>query len=60
MTRTSIILGVFHGALDITPMKHQIKSPKAGAHVRRVIEALQRHVEVKVYETPELEAHENA
>jgi hypothetical protein len=47
-------------AIDtFTSMKHQIKSPKAGAHVRKVIETLQRQFEMKVYEKPELEAHED-
>ena len=48
-------------AIDtFTSMKHQIKSPKAGAHVRKVIETLLREFEMKVYEEPELEGHENA
>lgn len=47
-------------AIDtFTSMKHQIKSPKAGAHVRRVIETLRRQFELKVYEVPALEAHED-
>ena len=41
-----------------TSMKHQIKSPKAGAHVQNVIAALRPHFVMKVYEEPELEAHE--
>ncbi len=40
-------------------MKHQIKSPKAGQHVRKVIEILLLKYKVKVYEEPELEAHED-
>lgn len=48
-------------AIDtFTSMTHQIKSAKAGAHVRKVIETLRRRFEVKVYEEPELEAHEDA
>ena len=48
-------------AIDtFTSMKHQLKSPKAGAHVRKVIETLLRQFEMKVYEEPELEAHEDA
>jgi len=48
-------------AIDtFTSMKHQIKSPKAGIHVQRVIEVLLRQFEVKVHEEPELEGHEDA
>jgi hypothetical protein len=48
-------------AIDtFTSMKHQIKSAKAGAHVRKVIETLLRQFEMKVYEEPEPEAHEDA
>jgi hypothetical protein len=48
-------------AIDtFTSMKHQIKSPKAGAHVRKVIETLLSRFDMKVYEEPELEAHEDA
>src|SRR5947209_7469563 len=48
-------------AIDtFTSMKHQIKSPKAGVHVQSVIEALRRQFQLKVYEQPELEAHEDA
>jgi hypothetical protein len=48
-------------AIDtFTSMKHQIKSPKAGVHVRKVIEILLRQFEVKVYEKPEREAHEGS
>ena len=48
-------------AIDtFTSMKHQIKSPKAGAHVQKVLETLRRQFELKVYEEPELEAHEDA
>lgn len=47
-------------AIDtFTSMKHQIKSAKAGAHVLEVIAALQRKFELRVYEKPELEAHED-
>jgi hypothetical protein len=46
-------------AIDtFTSMRHQIKSPKAGAQVRLVIETLLRQFEVKVYEVPEPEGHE--
>jgi hypothetical protein len=48
-------------ALDtFTSMKHQIKSPKAGAHVQAVVEALRRRFELNVYAQPELEGHESA
>ena len=48
-------------AIDtFTSMKHQIKSPKAGAYVQKVIETLQRGFLLRVYEEPELEAHEDA
>ena len=47
-------------AIDtFTSMKHQIKSPKAGVHVRKVIETLARQFEVKGYAEPALEAHED-
>lgn len=39
-------------------MKHQIKSGKAGPLVQRVIETLSRKYNVKVYQAPEPEAHE--
>ena len=46
-------------AIDtFTSMKHQIKSPKAGAHVQSVIETLLTQFAMKVHEAPELEAHE--
>ena len=48
-------------AIDtFTSMRHQVKSPKAGAHVRKVVETLQRQFEVRIYEQPQLEAHEDA
>lgn len=43
-----------------TSMKHQIKAPKAGAHVQKVIEILLTRFQLRVYEKPELEAHECA
>jgi hypothetical protein len=42
-----------------TSMKHQIKSPQAGAHVQRVIDLLRRRYRLKVYEQPEYEGHED-
>jgi hypothetical protein len=48
-------------AIDtFTSMKHQIKSPKAGAHVQKVIDTLLHGFHLRVYEKPELEAHEDA
>jgi hypothetical protein len=40
-------------------MNHQVKSPRAGAHVQKVIETLSRHFDVRIFEEPELEAHEH-
>ncbi len=55
-----IVDGDEHVAIDtFTSLKHQIKSAKAGAHVRHVIEILHREFVVKVYEQPEPEAHED-
>jgi hypothetical protein len=42
-----------------TSMKHQIKSSKAGPHVQRVTDLLQRRYKLKLYEPPEFEAHED-
>lgn len=42
-----------------TSMRHQIKSPKAGPHVQRVIEILQCRYRLTIYEPPEFEDHEN-
>lgn len=39
-------------------MKHQIKSEGSGWHVDKVVEILRLKYTVKVYDTPELEAHE--
>lgn len=48
-------------AIDtFTSMKHQVKSPRDGAHVRKVIDTLQRQFRMKVYDKPEPEAHEDA
>ncbi len=43
-----------------TSMKHQVKSPRPGAHVDAVIQALQADYRLRVYETPEREPHESA
>lgn len=40
-------------------MKHQVKSTRAGPHVQNVISTLQQRYKLKVYENPELEAHED-
>ncbi|GHU29037.1 hypothetical protein AGMMS50256_12930 [Betaproteobacteria bacterium] len=46
-------------AIDtFTSMKHQIKSPKAGPHVQKVIATLRIKYKVKMYDEPELEGHE--
>jgi len=46
-------------ALDtFTSMKHQVKSPRAGSHVDRVIEILQSKYALEIYTEPEHEAHE--
>ena len=42
-----------------TSMKHQIKSPSAGAHVQRVIDTLRREFQLHVHREPQPEAHEN-
>jgi hypothetical protein len=47
-------------AIDtFTSMKHQIKSPKAGPHVQKVVDLLKRRYKLRVYEKPELEGHED-
>jgi phage-related protein len=46
-------------AIDtFTSMKHQVKSPKVGEHVQKVIEALRLKYKVNVYDQPKLEGHE--
>jgi hypothetical protein len=48
-------------AIDtFTSMKHQVKSPKPGPHVQKVIEALLLRFDLRVYEKPEFEGHEDA
>jgi hypothetical protein len=42
-----------------TSMKHQVKCVSPGKHVQRVIEALRAKYEVRVYDSPELEGHED-
>ena len=42
-----------------TSMKHQVKSPSGGAHVRKVIDALRHQFRLRVYDKPEPEAHED-
>lgn len=47
-------------ALDtFSSMKHQVKSPKPGPHVEKVIDALKEKYEITIYGAPELEAHED-
>ena len=47
-------------AIDtFTSMKHQIKSPKGGPHVQKVIDTLRLKYSVNVYEIPEFECHED-
>jgi hypothetical protein len=46
------------GIDTMTSRKHQIKSPKAGAHVQQVIDTLRLGFQLRVYEKPEPEAHE--
>lgn len=56
-----ILDGAEKVAIDtFTSMKHQIKSPKPGAHVQKVIEKLVGHFEIKVYAQAVLEAHEDS
>jgi hypothetical protein len=48
-------------AIDtFTSMRHQIKSPRAGSHVQKVIDLLRRNYALDVYDEPEWEAHEGA
>ena len=42
-----------------TSMKHQIKSPSAGAHVQKVIDALGHEFQLHVHPEPQREAHEH-
>jgi hypothetical protein len=42
-----------------TAMKHQVKSSKAGPHVQAVIDVLINKYKLRIYEQPELEAHED-
>jgi hypothetical protein len=47
-------------ALDtFSSMKHQVKLPKPGPHVEKVIDALKEKYEITIYGAPELEAHED-
>ena len=55
-----ILDGVEKVAVDsFSSMKHQVKSATPGPHVQRVVEALQCKYRLKIYENPELEAHED-
>jgi hypothetical protein len=42
-----------------TSMKHQVKSPRPGVHVQRVIDALRDEFQLHVHQEPEREAHED-
>ena len=47
-------------AIDtFTSMKHQVKSPKPGPHVRAVMDVLARRFHVTLFEKPALEGHED-
>ncbi len=47
-------------AIDtFSSMKHQIKSKKAGPHVKKVIDTLSLKYKLLVYEKPKLEEHED-
>ena len=47
-------------AIDtFTSMQHQIKSASPGKHVQSVIEVLRTKYRVDVYDSPELEGHED-
>lgn len=47
-------------AIDtFTSMKHQVRSAKPGPHVQKVIRILQSEYSVRIYQTPELEGHED-
>lgn len=55
---------IFDGEVKVaidtfSSMKHQIKSDMPGRHVQQVIEILRSKYTTKIYQTPELEAHEN-
>ena len=46
-------------AIDtFSSMKHQVKSESPGLHVQKVIETLSLRYKLRVYEKPEIEAHE--
>lgn len=42
-----------------TSMKHQIKSPRPGAHVQKVIDILLHEFQLRLYPEPVPEAHED-
>jgi len=43
-----------------TSMKHQIKSPKPGSHVQKVVDLLLQKYKLKMFKPPELEDHEDS
>lgn len=55
-----VLDGAERVAIDtFSSMKHQVKSPRPGPHVQAVIDVLRRKYELRIYERPELEAHED-
>ena len=55
-----VLDGAERVAIDtFTSMKHQIKSPKSGEHVQKVIAVLKEKYKLNVYGKPELEGHED-
>ena len=55
-----VLDGAERVAIDtFSSMKHQVKSPRPGPHVQAVIDVLRQKYELRIYERPELEAHED-
>ena len=55
-----VLDGAERVAIDtFSSMKHQVKSPRPGPHVQAVIDVLRQQYELRIYERPELEAHED-
>jgi hypothetical protein len=56
---------IFDGAEKVaidtfSSKKHQVKSARAGMHVKQIIDVLRLKYPVRVYPKPELEGHEEA